>query len=515
MQGNHDNFISPSRVVLAFDLDCFYAQVVIKNNPDLRNKPVAVRQKYITVTCNYEARKYGVTKLCSLEEAKRLCPALVIVDGSDLTPFREASEKIYNFWKSRACGCPIERKGFDECFLDITELVKVRLRGISGFPVFEGYIFGDVEKESKINNLHVQMLAVGSQIASDWRMELKSMLGYTCCGGISFGKLSAKFAVEMNKPDKQSIILPSKFHDFLSDIPCRRLQGIGRVMNQRLLEEYRKRYPNEQTKETKSITCANARQFSFSVLMNMFENNSKTATFVYNSVRGIDEEPVLASLPLAKTVSQEETSLPHPTTRETACTRLRVLCDRLIRLVLERKVKSGQIPSTLRVTIVDKLLPRKSQESVNLKKRGRNRRTESRQTKIFNADMVFKNGDSIYKSSHPLLLKLLNNLGCDGSFKLARMNLAVADFLQIKEKRPNGNRTKVVRKSETDGRDNIVQGQDYSHPRIATNKLPQVQRKNVSIVSAFKFASSSGNGKTSVNSRKKRQKTIKSFFSAG
>mmetsp|Transcript_1773 Transcript_1773/g.2674 ORF Transcript_1773/g.2674 Transcript_1773/m.2674 type:complete len:83 (-) Transcript_1773:2926-3174(-) len=62
---------SEPRIVVAFDLDCFYAQVVTVNSPELAGKPVAVRQKYITVTCNYEARKYGITKLCNLEEAKK------------------------------------------------------------------------------------------------------------------------------------------------------------------------------------------------------------------------------------------------------------------------------------------------------------------------------------------------------------------------------------------------------------------------------------------------------------
>ena len=71
------------RVVVCFDLDCFYAQVCEVEDPSLKNRPVAVRQKYIVVTCNYAARRRGVTKLGSLEKAKRLVPDLVVVDGSD------------------------------------------------------------------------------------------------------------------------------------------------------------------------------------------------------------------------------------------------------------------------------------------------------------------------------------------------------------------------------------------------------------------------------------------------
>ena len=53
-----------------------------------------IQQKYIIVTCNYEARKYGVTKLMLISEALKKCPNLVIVKGEDLTHYREMSYKI-------------------------------------------------------------------------------------------------------------------------------------------------------------------------------------------------------------------------------------------------------------------------------------------------------------------------------------------------------------------------------------------------------------------------------------
>ena len=53
-----------------------------------------VQQKYIVVTCNYPARAYGVTKLMSIKEAKEKCPSLVLVNGEDLTHYRQMSYKI-------------------------------------------------------------------------------------------------------------------------------------------------------------------------------------------------------------------------------------------------------------------------------------------------------------------------------------------------------------------------------------------------------------------------------------
>ncbi|KAJ7428321.1 DNA polymerase iota [Pitangus sulphuratus] len=82
------------RVIVHLDLDCFYAQVEMLRNPDLKNKPLGVQQKSLVVTCNYEARKFGIRKLMGVREAKEKCPQLVLVKGEDLTPYREMSNKV-------------------------------------------------------------------------------------------------------------------------------------------------------------------------------------------------------------------------------------------------------------------------------------------------------------------------------------------------------------------------------------------------------------------------------------
>ena len=49
--------ISASKAMLLLtlkDYDCFYAAVVESEDPSLRSKPLAIQQKQIIVTCNYE-----------------------------------------------------------------------------------------------------------------------------------------------------------------------------------------------------------------------------------------------------------------------------------------------------------------------------------------------------------------------------------------------------------------------------------------------------------------------------
>ena len=48
-----------SRVILHFDIDCFYAQVEMIKDPSLSSKPLGIKQKNIVVTCNYIAREKG------------------------------------------------------------------------------------------------------------------------------------------------------------------------------------------------------------------------------------------------------------------------------------------------------------------------------------------------------------------------------------------------------------------------------------------------------------------------
>ena len=57
------------------------------NDSSLRGCPLGIQQKNIVVTCNYVARQMGVAKYCTVAEAKNACPALVLVNGEDLTEY--------------------------------------------------------------------------------------------------------------------------------------------------------------------------------------------------------------------------------------------------------------------------------------------------------------------------------------------------------------------------------------------------------------------------------------------
>ena len=113
-----------TRVILHFDVDCFYAQCEVLRDPSLRGKPVAVFQKYLVVTCTYEARAFGVTKLMNTKEALKRCPSLILVCGEDLSPYKAFSRKAEKVLEDFGI---VERLGMDEFYVDCTDLVKQRL----------------------------------------------------------------------------------------------------------------------------------------------------------------------------------------------------------------------------------------------------------------------------------------------------------------------------------------------------------------------------------------------------
>lgn len=62
-------------------------------------------------------------KLQLITEAKKVCPDVVIVLGEDLTRFRNASKQLYSFLSSFSWNSRCERLGFDEVWLDVSDLV--------------------------------------------------------------------------------------------------------------------------------------------------------------------------------------------------------------------------------------------------------------------------------------------------------------------------------------------------------------------------------------------------------
>ncbi|KAK0674578.1 hypothetical protein QBC41DRAFT_342023 [Cercophora samala] len=248
------------RVILHFDLDCFYAQCIENANPHLKLVPLGIKQKSILATCNYVARSHGVRKLMGIHEAKRLCPDLVLADGEDLSPFRDVSKKIYSLLKSYSWNGRVERLGLDEVFLDVTDVVAYNLELLNhhcleqswfclsredperGFGFDASAVAGcswplddpdpiskdDDDDDDDDDALRLRLrLLLGSHLAFYLRQQIEH-LGYTSACGIATNKLLAKLAGDKNKPQNQTTLLSSHSPaSFLDPLPLSKIPGIG------------------------------------------------------------------------------------------------------------------------------------------------------------------------------------------------------------------------------------------------------------------------------------------------
>nr|XP_019954886.1 PREDICTED: DNA polymerase iota [Paralichthys olivaceus] len=320
---------SAQRVILHFDLDCFYAQVEMIRNPALREVPLGIQQKYIIVTCNYVARELGLTKLMSVTDAKEKCPQLVLVKGEDLTHYREMSYKVTELLMSY---CPlVERLGFDENFMDATEMVERRLTqapDLNNFS-FTGHIYNHVSANVKASD-HPR-LALGSHIAAELREAIHSKLGLTGCAGIATNKLLAKLVSGTFKPNQQTTLLEENLCDIMGCLSSlRKVPGIGHQTAKRL-------------QALGLVSVQDLQRFPLNDLVREFGGPS--AQRLKNLAIGVDDSPVTPT-GAPQSLSDEDSFKKMSSTKDVL-----QKIQQLLSSLVERMNKDGRQPQTFRLTI--------------------------------------------------------------------------------------------------------------------------------------------------------------------
>jgi DNA polymerase kappa len=81
------------KICCVLDMDMFFAAVEIRDQPHLKDLPVAVGGIGMISTANYVARKYGVRSAMPGFIAKKLCPELIFVK-SHFGKYTIVSEQI-------------------------------------------------------------------------------------------------------------------------------------------------------------------------------------------------------------------------------------------------------------------------------------------------------------------------------------------------------------------------------------------------------------------------------------
>jgi DNA polymerase-4 len=188
--------------ILHVDLDAFYAAVEQRDHPELRGKPVLVggsARRGVVASCSYEARTFGIHSAMPMAEALRRCPKAIVVRHR-MERYAEASRAFFAILGDYSP--EVEGLSLDEAFLDVTASER---------------LLGD-----------------GKTIALAIKRRVRAELSLVASVGIAPGKLAAKIASDIDKPDGLRIVAPDRLLAFLRPLPVTRLWGVGETTREAL-----------------------------------------------------------------------------------------------------------------------------------------------------------------------------------------------------------------------------------------------------------------------------------------
>lgn len=192
-----------SKKIIHIDLDCYYAAVEMRDNPELRDIPLAIggsqNRRGVISTCNYIARKYGVRSAMATGKALKLCPNLKVISG-DMEKYKAVSKEIHAIF-ARYTDL-IEPLSLDEAYLDVT-----------ASQLFRGS---------------------ATLIAEDIRKAIELELNLTASAGVAPIKFVAKVASDINKPNGIFVVTPDEIDGFVDELDLGLIPGVGKVTLEKL-----------------------------------------------------------------------------------------------------------------------------------------------------------------------------------------------------------------------------------------------------------------------------------------
>ncbi len=187
-------------------MDAFFVSVEELFDPSLKGKPVVVggqaNERGVVAAASYAAREFGVHSAMPLRTAAKLCPQAIFLDGHP-ERYREQSHRVYEVLQRFS---PlVEMASIDEAYLDMTGTER-----LLGPPLHSAHC------------LH---------------QEVKRATNLNCSIGIASARVVAKVASDQAKPNGVLWVLPGMEAAFLAPLAVRRLPGVGKVTEQKLVEQ--------------------------------------------------------------------------------------------------------------------------------------------------------------------------------------------------------------------------------------------------------------------------------------
>jgi DNA polymerase-4 len=291
-----------AREIIHVDMDAFFASVEQLDNPNLRNKPVAVSGNEIrgvVSAASYEARKFGVRSAMAGALAKKICPELIFV-AARFERYKEVSQKIRKI------------------FFEYTDLVEP-------LSLDEAYL--DVTVTKKGNQS-------ATLIAEEIREKIYQEVGLRASAGISVNKFIAKIASDMNKPNGQKTIPQEDVLSFLEELAIEKFHGIGKVTRLKMFK----------------LGIFSGKDLKQKTEDFLIEHFNKSGSYYYHIVRGIHTSEVTPNR-IRKSVAAEHTFSENLTSEVFMIEKLELISQELEKRLLRLKVAGRTI--TLKIKYSD------------------------------------------------------------------------------------------------------------------------------------------------------------------
>ena len=239
-------------------MDAFYASIEQRDNPEYREKPLAVgygEKRGVVAAASYEARRYGVRSAMASVTALRKCPHLIFVMPR-FDVYKSVSNQVMQIFREYTD--KVEPLSLDEAFLDVTENKK------------------EVE--------------IATQIAKEIKQKIHQQTRLTASAGVSYNKFLAKIASDYNKPNGLYVITPEKSEKFIEKLAIEKFFGVGKVTAQRMHE----------------LGIKNGFDLKQHTEMELVHHFGKAGSMYHQFAHGIDEREVESEY-VRKSLGAEET----------------------------------------------------------------------------------------------------------------------------------------------------------------------------------------------------------------
>lgn len=234
-----------ARKIIHVDMDAFYAAVEQRDNPRYRGKPIVVggdpNRRGVVATASYEARRYGIHSAMPAAWAYRRCPQAIFVRPRFET-YRQVSRQVQGVLRDYSQF--VEPLSLDEAYVDVSD--------------------------SRRHN------GSATLIAQEMRRRILEETGLTASAGVSYNKLLAKLASDMDKPDGLTVIKPDEGPAFAAGLEIGKFHGIGRATEARM----------------RALGISTGADLCRWPLERLQETFGKSARYYHDAARGIDERPV-------------------------------------------------------------------------------------------------------------------------------------------------------------------------------------------------------------------------------